>query len=75
MEDISVKYNLLDKSSKRTVSDLVDFLLFQQKQTGEIEPSESYKSKILKVSTWSEEDVSFIQQNQNWINEWKAENW
>lgn len=75
MDDISVKYNLLDKASKRTVNDLVDFLLLKQKQVDEMEPSTSYKSKILRVSTWSEEDVSYIQQNQKWINEWKVEKW
>lgn len=75
MDDISVKYNLLDKASKRTVNDLVDFLLLKQKQVDEMEPSTSYKSKILRVPTWSEEDVSYIQQNQKWINEWKVEKW
>jgi len=75
MDDISVKYNLLDKASKRTVNDLVDFLLLKQKQVDEMEPSTSYKSKIVRVSTWSEEDVSYIQQNQKWINEWKVEKW
>ena len=72
MDDISVKYNLLDKASKRTINDLVDFLLLKQKKLDEPEPSTSYKSKILKASTSSEEDVSYVQQNQTWINEWKV---
>ena len=58
MADIQLKYNLLDAASKKEVSDFVDFLLNKKKK--KTENISSYKKKILKVSSWTDEDIAEI---------------
>ncbi len=55
MTDITLKYNLLDNSSKREVLDFMDYLLYKKPKAIKNTTSE-YKKKILKVSVWSDKD-------------------
>ena len=55
MTDISIKYSLLDKTSKQEINDFIDFLLSKKSTHKEIQLTD-YKKKILTVSTWSDED-------------------
>ncbi len=74
MTEILLKYNLLDSYNRKEVLDFIDFLL--NKKTEKIKKDKtSYKSKILKVSVWSESDIDLIIQNQQKLNQWKAQGW
>ena len=74
MTDLALKYNLLDTSSKREVLDFMDFLL--TKDTKSKKPLKSdYKKKILKVSVWNDSDIDLMLQNQQKLNQWKAQEW
>lgn len=54
MSDISLKYNMLGSSSKKTVQQFIEFLL--QKEKKQLKPK-NYKENLMKVSVWSEEDI------------------
>jgi hypothetical protein len=74
MTDLALKYNLLDTSAKREVLDFMDFLL--TKETKLQKPLKSdYKRKILKVSVWKDSDIDLMIQNQQKLNQWKAQEW
>ena len=74
MTDLALKYNLLDTSAKREVLDFMDFLL--TKETKSKKPLKTdYKKKILKVSVWSDSDIDLVIQNQQKLNQWKAQEW
>lgn len=74
MNDIAVKYNMLDKNLQKEVNDFMDFLLNKQYENQKSDLSE-YKKRILKVSTWTEEDVAVFDKNSKLFNEWKIEQW
>ena len=55
MTDLVLKFNLLDKDSRREVLDFLDFLLTKNLKSP---PKISvYKEKILKVSVWNDADM------------------
>lgn len=74
MNDILLKYSLLDKTAKREVLDFMDFLL-SKKRTIKKKPSSDYKKKILTVSTWTETDLKIFDENQKQFDQWKVEKW
>jgi hypothetical protein len=74
MTDITLKYNLLDNSSRREVLDFMDFLLNKKPKVIKNTTSE-YKKKILKVSVWSDKDIELMTNNQQKFNEWKVQEW
>jgi hypothetical protein len=74
MTDLALKYNLLDTASKKEVLDFMEFLL--TKETKSKKPvKDDYKKKILKVSVWNESDIDLMIQNQQKLNQWKAQEW
>jgi hypothetical protein len=74
MTDLALKYNLLDTSAKREVLDFMDFLLTKETNIKKSSKSD-YKKKILKVSVWSDSDIDLMIQNQQKLNQWKAQDW
>jgi hypothetical protein len=74
MTDLVAKYNLLDKSSKKEVTDFIDFLL-SKKGSPQKKGLSDYKKKILKVSAWSDSDIDLLIQNQLKFNQWKVQKW
>ena len=74
MTDLVLKFNLLDKDSRREILDFLDFLLTKNPKTPKKKISD-YKKKILKVSVWTDADIDFIVENQKKINQWKAREW
>jgi hypothetical protein len=74
MSDILIKYNRLNKTAKKEVTDFMDFLLSKQKAIKN-KISSSYKTKILKVSSWSEDDIRLITENQKQFNSWNIQEW
>lgn len=58
MTDLVLKFNLLDKDSRREVLDFLDFLLTKNLKSP---PKISkYKEKILKVSVWKDADLAIL---------------
>ena len=55
MSDIILKYSLLNKTAQQEVNDFLDFLLSKQKRIKE-KSHIDYKTKIMSVSTWTDED-------------------
>ncbi|HEY4789426.1 MAG TPA: hypothetical protein VIH57_25420 [Bacteroidales bacterium] len=74
MTDLALKYNLLDPAAKKEVLDFMDFLL-TKKTKSKKSVGTSYKKKILKVSVWNDSDIDIIIQNQQKLNQWKAQEW
>lgn len=73
MNSSMLKYDLLSPFEKREVSDFIEFL-FSRKLGKEKPKSLDYKSKILSVSTWSEEDIKVIESN-NHFDLWQPPTW
>jgi hypothetical protein len=74
MTDLALKYNLLDTAAKKEVLDFMDFLLAKDPKSKKPLKT-SYKKKILKVSVWSDSDIEIMIQNQQKLNQWKAQEW
>jgi hypothetical protein len=74
MTDLALKYNLLDTTAKREVLDFMDFLLTKGTNIKKSSKSD-YKKKILKVSVWGDSDIDLMIQNQQKLNQWKAQDW
>ncbi|MBK7406623.1 MAG: hypothetical protein IPL49_18130 [Saprospirales bacterium] len=74
MDEISVKFGLLDPIKRQEILDFLDFLLSKQKKE-RAGSFKSYKEQILQVSTWSEEDISAVQTNSKKLSQWQAPEW
>ena len=72
MSDLMLKYSLLNKSAQQEVNDFLDFLLSKQKIK---KTNMDYKTKIHKVSTWSNSDLAVFKNNQSLFNLWRIEEW
>ena len=74
MTDIILKYNLLNKTGKKEVSDFMDFLLSRQKRN-KSDTISTYKKKILNVSTWSDSDLKVFEVNSKHFKQWGVQQW
>ncbi|RYD83219.1 MAG: hypothetical protein EOP53_01455 [Sphingobacteriales bacterium] len=74
MDDISLKYSLLDKSAREEIRDFIDFLIAKKKVAKKSVLS-SYKKKILKVSTWDADSLDAFTENQKLMITWKPKEW
>ncbi len=74
MDDITIKYNKLNKYRKQELNDFLDFLLSRQKNEKK-NPITDYKKKILTVSIWSENDCKIFHENRKSFNQWKVQEW
>jgi hypothetical protein len=74
MADITLKYSLLNNSSRQELNDFLDFLLHKQKGKRGNNLS-AYKKKILGVTTWSDSDLEVFRDNQKLFNSWRIEQW
>ncbi len=74
MSDLTIKYNLLDRTSKKEVRDFMEFLL-SKKSPSSPSKMDAYKKKILNVSKWNDADIELINQNQKKFNQWKIQEW
>ncbi|MCK9640681.1 MAG: hypothetical protein M0R39_12295 [Prolixibacteraceae bacterium] len=74
MTDLILKYNLLDPFGKKEVLDFMDFLLTKEIKSKRAIKT-SYKKRILKVSVWNDSDIDLMIQNQQKLNQWKAQEW
>lgn len=60
MEELILKYNLLDTFGQQELMDFLEFLV-QKKQKKSSVKASTYKQQLLQVSTWTEEDLAEIQ--------------
>lgn len=74
MDELIIKFGLLDPLRRQEILDFLDFLLSKQ-QEEKAESFDSYKTSILKVSTWSEEDIEAMQANSKKMNTWQVPEW
>ena len=58
MEDLVLKFNMLDENARKQINDFIDFLL-SKKEKKKAPPSEYYK-RIQTVSQWSDEDAEYL---------------
>ncbi|HKK80561.1 MAG TPA: hypothetical protein VJ933_13080 [Phaeodactylibacter sp.] len=74
MEELIIKFGLLDPARRQEILDFLDFLLSKQ-QEEKTESFDAYKSEILKVSTWSEKEIEAMQANSKKMNTWQVPQW
>jgi AAA+ ATPase superfamily predicted ATPase len=83
MNDLILKYSLLDDFRKQEVQDFIDFLLNKQEKKEKVEkPPKSdeskkgtYRERIMKIPVWSEEEVAVFDENRKLFNKWTVEEW
>jgi len=73
MNELLLKYNLLDTDARKEVRDLLDLLLSRNKHTNS--DLSLYKKKMLTISTWSEEDIDEVSEVQKKLNQWLPKEW
>ncbi len=74
MDELIVKFGMLNAAKRQEILDFLDFLLSKQEKE-DTEDFSSYKAKILKVSNWSEEDIKLMQANRKKMNAWQVPEW
>ena len=74
MDEIIVKFGLLDPIKRQEILDFLDFLLNKQKKE-RAGSFKSYKERILQVSVWSEDDISAMQTSSKRLSQWQAPEW
>jgi hypothetical protein len=62
MDELIVKFGMLNAAKRQEILDFLDFLLSKQEKE-DTEDFSSYKAEILKVSNCSEEDIKLMQAN------------
>lgn len=73
MENIQLKYYLLDASSRKEVSEFIDSLLIRKNKHPQ--KASAYKNKILNVSVWAENDIAVFEENRKVFGYWEAGEW
>jgi hypothetical protein len=66
MNDLTLKFNLLAPSARKQVLDFIEFLLSKDVKA-EKKIASDYKTKILNVSVWSNEDIDLMINKPNFI--------
>ena len=74
MDELIMKFGLLDAVKRQEILDFLDFLLNKQKKERALH-FKSYKEQILQVSIWSEEDIAVIETNSKRLSQWQVPEW
>lgn len=74
MEDIIVKYNMLDAEKRKLLHAFLDFLISKNKPETDSHSKEEYAQRIQTVSQWWEQDVAYLDEIKLNYN-WKVEQW
>lgn len=69
MNEVLLKYEALDTFLQKQVLEFMDYLLAMRNKVKTVNMS-AYKKKILKVSTWSEDDMKIFDENAKRFNQW-----
>lgn len=77
MEDLIIKFNLLEAFQRKEVMDLINSFL--KKQPNPTPPTENkwqqHKEELLKISVWSDADIEGIYSNQANGWQWTIQEW
>ncbi len=63
MNELILKYNLLDAFGKQEALDFLEFLVQKRQKTAADVTLSDYKQQIMQVSVWSEEDIAEMKKN------------
>jgi hypothetical protein len=74
MDQLTLKYNKLNEFSKKEISDFLDFLLSKEVKNKKTK-TEEYKREILKVSTWTEDEITDLEKNIKYFGRWNIQEW
>ncbi|MBW6536229.1 MAG: DUF2281 domain-containing protein [Mariniphaga sp.] len=74
MNEFTLKYNLLDTSSKQEVLDFIHFLL-EKKSVNRRKSHSLNKKQLLKVSVWTDDEIEEMNKNLQKFNQWKIQEW
>ena len=74
MDDLILRFGMLEPLKRQELLDFLDFLLSKQKKERK-HIFKDYKEKLLQVSTWSKEDIKNMETEANKLNQWKAPEW
>ncbi|MCF2516270.1 hypothetical protein [Dyadobacter sp. CY351] len=75
MNDLMQTFNQLSESQQKQLLAYADGLLLQQKAKKSDGNLTIWKEKILNVSTWSEGDITALEENIKGMDNWKAPQW
>jgi hypothetical protein len=75
MNDLMQTFNQLSESQQKQLLAYADGLLLQQKAKKDDGDLTIWKEKILNVSTWSEGDITALEENIKGMDNWKAPQW
>ncbi|MCE7069323.1 hypothetical protein LZG74_03365 [Dyadobacter sp. CY327] len=75
MNDLMQTFNQLSESQQKQLLAYADGLLLQQKAKKVDGDLAIWKEKILNVSTWSEGDITALEENIKGMDNWKAPQW
>ena len=74
MDDLILRFGMLEPLKRQELLDFLDFLLSKQKKERK-HIFKNHKEKLLQVSTWSKEDIENMKTEANKLNQWKAPEW
>ena len=74
MNQLTLKYNQLNSFSKKEISDFLDYLLSKEIKNTKTK-TEEYKTKILKVSTWTEDEINELEKSIKGFGKWNVQEW
>jgi hypothetical protein len=75
MNDLLETYNQLSETQRRQLLEYADSLLLEQKAKKFVGNLSKWKEKIKLVSTWTEEDISMMEEESKKMNQWKIPEW
>jgi len=75
MNELMQTFNQLSESQQKLLLAYADGLLLQQKAKKDDGDLTIWKEKILNVSTWSEGDITALEENIKGMDNWKAPQW
>ena len=77
MAELLLKYELLDPLGKQQLLEYLNLLL-SSKTANKERPKfdvKAYRKNLLKVSVWSDEDISLIEEARQHFNSWQVKEW
>lgn len=77
MAELLLKYELLDPLGKQQLLEYLNLLLSTKATKKEVPKFDvkAYRENLLKVSVWSDEDISLIEEARQHFNNWKVKEW
>lgn len=75
MQIQNAKYELLNEQQQAEVQNFINNLLDKNDVMKKVFNASKYKKKLLKVSTWSEDEVSVFKKNNKLFKKWTPTIW